>query len=459
MKKILTLLAIALAAFTSCNEKEKVEQEYIWLEHWNYEYADDEWYGTYINAWGDTVKSIYVAAYGEGYDGYAESIQEESDWIISCDADWCHFEYELKKSFYLDASYNRLILDFICDDNTTGEDRVATITVSVKDATYEREIRQLGVPSVTVSAPGTLTQVLADKDLLYATSLKISGELNDKDLETIKGLREVETLDLTDAVIDDLPDEMFYRNETVKNIRLPRSITTIHPKTFTYSSLEYVYMPANIVKIEDGGRDYSDYIVIGAFSEAPLRAVEFEVGSRLAYIGDGTFTGCGVKDSYESIGGETIYYSTLNITLPASVEHIGSFAFGGTRWYETGSGLYAGVEIKFEKDSKLRNFGKASSDDVARRGNYAVDCACGFRLDLSNCRNVEYVGMLDAYLVGAGVNTVSMKIGSTTPPECQGVSVRNDRTSYLYVPKGCVGVYYEAEGWKNFDKIEEIGQE
>lgn len=457
MKKILTLLAIALATLTSCNEKEKVEKEYIWLD---IQQVDDGWWYEDIEAFGDTEKSISIVAYGEGYDGYAESIQEESDWIVSCDADWCHFEYELKESFYSDASYNRLILDFICEDNMTGEDRVATITVSVKDATYEIDIRQLGVPSVTVSSPGTLTQELADKDLLYATSLKISGELNDKDLETIKGLRDIETLDLTDAVIEDLPDEMFYRNETVKNIRLPRSITTIHPATFTYSSLEYVYFPANIEKIEDGGLQTSNnFIAVGAFSETPLRAVEFEVGSRLAYIGDGTFTGCGVKDSYESIGGETIYYSTLNITLPASVEHIGSFAFGGTRWYETGSGLYAGVEIKFEKDSKLRNFGKASSDDVARRGNYAVDCACGFRLDLSNCRNVGYVGRLDAHLVGAGVNTASMKIGSTTPPECQGVSVRNDRTSHLYVPKGCVGVYYEAEGWKNFDKIEEIGQE
>ena len=456
MKKILTLLAIALAALTSCNEKEnEVKQESIWLEHlWDYEYADDEWDRTPIEAFGVTAKSVYIVAYGEGYDGYAESIQEESDWIVSCDADWCHFEYETQNAHRI------LILDFICDDNIADEERKATITVGVKDATLEIEINQLGVPSVTVSTPGTLTQELADKDLLYATSLKISGELNDKDLETIKGLRDVESLDLTDAVIEDLPNEMFYRNETVKNIRLPRSITTIHPATFTYSSLEYVYFPANIEKIEDGGLQTSNnFIAVGAFSEAPLRAVEFEVGSRLAYIGDGTFTGCGVKDSYESRGGETIYYSTLNITLPASVEHIGSFAFGGTRWYETGSGLYAGVEIKFEKDSKLRDFGKASSDDVARRGNYAVDCNCGFRLDLSNCRNVEYVGMLDAYLVGAGVNTVSMKIGSTTPPECQGVSVINDRTSYLYVPKGCVGVYYEAEGWKNFDKIEEIGQE
>lgn len=448
MKKILTLLAIALATLTSCNEKEKVEKEYIWLD---IQQVDDGWWYEDIEAFGDTEKSISIVAYGEGYEGYAESIQKESDWIVSCDADWCHFDYVLKETY--ERSYNTLILDFVCEDNTAGEDRVATITVSVKDATYEIEIHQLGVPSVTVSTPGTLTQELADKDLLYATSLKISGELNDKDLETIKGLREVETLDLTDAVIDDLPDEMFYRNETIKNIRLPRSITTIHSKTFTYSSLEYVYFPANIEKIEDGGLLIDNFIAIGAFSEAPLREVEFENNSNLEYIGDGTFTGCGLRDSYTAISGETIYYSTLNITLPASVEHIGSFAFGGTRW--DGSGLYAGVKITFEKDSKLRYFGKSLS---GIRSNYAVDCACGFNLDLSNCKKVEYVGTLGAYLVNAGVDIASMKIGSTTPPECRGVSVRNDRTSYLYVPKGCVGVYYEADGWKEFDKIEEIEQ-
>ena len=26
------------------------------------------------------------------------------------------------------------------------------------------------------------------------------------------------------------------------------------------------------------------------------------------------------------------------------------------------------------------------------RGNYAVDCTCGFNLNLENCKNIEYIG-------------------------------------------------------------------
>lgn len=446
MKKILLFALLLLAmCFASC-EKENIDskQDFSISLLWDYEYASDEWQGDPIKAFGDSEKSVYVQA-----QSYNQSALPQFTWNVSCDKDWCHYEYTPLWDAVLE-------LKFTCDDNTTEENRTAAFTINAGEKSLQISVEQLGTPSVTVSTPGTLTQELANNDLLYTTSLKISGELNEKDLETIKGLRDVEILDLTDAVIDDLPDEMFYGNETIKNIRLPRSITTIHPKTFTYSSLEYVYFPANIEKIEDGGLLIGNFIAIGAFSEAPLREVEFENNSNLEYIGDGTFTGCGVKGSYESIGGETIYYSTLNITLPASVEHIGSFAFGDTSWYKDDSGLYAGVKITFEKDSKLKYFGKSLSDDFAR-GNYAVDCACGFYLDLSNCQKVEYVGMLNAAMV-KNDSRASMKIGSTTPPECQGVKVGNDRSSYLYVPKGCVGMYYEADGWKEFDKIEELEQ-
>lgn len=452
MKKILTLLAIALAALTSCNEKEKVEQEYIWLE---IQQVDNGWLYEDIEAFGDTEKSISIVAYGEGYEGYAESIQEESDWIISCDAEWCHFDYELKETY--ERSYNTLILDFICEDNTTGEDRVATITVSVKDATYEIEIRQLGVPSVTVSTPGTLIQELADNGLLYATSLKISGVLNDKDLEAIKSLRETEVLDLYEAIIEDLPDEIFYENEVIKRIKLPKTIQVIHPKVFAYSSLEYIYIPKNIQKIEDGvfnpnPYSYYDYAT-GAFSEAPLREIEFESDSKLEYIGDGAFTGCGIRSSYQTVDGDTRYYSELNITMPASVEHIGSYVFGDT------PNFFADVNLEFENNSRLRYFGKSSSSETdSDASKYAAYCSWDLTLDLRNCKNVEYIGSIKVPTLQAFTNLMVAYIGNSVPPKFEGLDKYPDDNAYLYVPSGCVGVYYEADGWKEFDKIEEIEQ-
>lgn len=432
MKKILTLLAIALAALTSCNEKEKekVEQEYIWLD---IQQGDDGWWYESIEAFGDTENSISIVAYGEGSEGYAESIQEESDWTVSCDADWCHFEYELKETY--EASYNTLILDIICEDNTTGEDRVAIITVSVKDATYEIEIRQLGVPSVTVSTPGTLTQELADKDLLYAISLKISGELNAKDLETIKGLRDVEILDLTDAVIDDLPDEMFRMNETIKRVKLPETIKVIHPRTFAFSSLEYIYFPAGIEMIEDGEMFTHEYFwyYSGAFANTNLTTIEFAPNSKLNYIGALAFAGAG---RYEL--GEDRYI--LEIILPESVETIADGAFSYNARGKLGDASefrIPDVDVYFETGSKLKFFGRT----------FLLNSS--LTINAENADMVERVGLLHA-------DYVDMTIGTQIPPMSDGVS---SSYSHLYVPKGCVGAYYEADGWKDFQIIKEIGQE
>lgn len=432
MKKILTLLAIALAALTSCNEKEKekVEQEYIWLD---IQQGDDGWWYESIEAFGDTENSISIVAYGEGSEGYAESIQEESDWTVSCDADWCYFEYELKETY--EASYNTLILDIICEDNTTGEDRVAIITVSVKDATYEIEIRQLGVPSVTVSTPGTLTQELADKDLLYAISLKISGELNAKDLETIKGLRDVEILDLTDAVIDDLPDEMFRMNETIKRVKLPETIKVIHPRTFAFSSLEYIYFPAGIEMIEDGEMFTHEYFwyYSGAFANTNLTTIEFAPNSKLNYIGALAFAGAG---RYEL--GEDRYI--LEIILPESVETIADGAFSYNARGKLGDASefrIPDVDVYFETGSKLKFFGRT----------FLLNSS--LTINAENADMVERVGLLHA-------DYVDMTIGTQIPPMSDGVS---SSYSHLYVPKGCVGAYYEADGWKDFQIIKEIGQE
>ena len=430
MKNILTLLAIALAALTSCNEKEQVEQEYIYLN-----LEDGEYFYT-IEAFGDTEKSISIVAWGDGYEGYAKSIQEESDWIVSCGADWCHFEYELKKIY--EESYNALILNFICEDNTTGEDRAATITVSVKDETSEIEIRQLGVPSVTVSAPGTLTQELADKDLLYATSLKISGELDDKDLETIKGLRAVETLDLTDAVIDDLPDEMFLMNDIIERVKLPETIKVIHPRTFAFSSLEYIYFPASIETIEDGKLYYTDnynsWNHYGAFANTNLAAIEFAPNSKLKYIGACTFAGAG---RYEF--GEDRFI--LEIILPKSVETIADYAFTVNAKGNATNGFYEfrkpDVDVYFETGSKLKSFGQTVILN-------------SLTINAENADMVERVGLLDAN------DYVYVTIGTQIPPMSDGVA---SAYSYLYVPKGCVGAYYEADGWKSFQIIKEIGQE
>lgn len=447
MKKILTLLAIMLIGITSCEQNE-IAEEYIYLLLDLPTSYINGWDGEPLHAFGDTEERMFrIVAYDDYVNdhNFTNSNLSESDWSVSCDAEWCHYKFTVGTST---AS-----IEFTVNDNDTGEDRTATFTISAKGQSITVEVEQLGIPLVMVSTPGTLIQELADNGLLYATSLKISGVLNDKDLETIKGLRETEVLDLYEAIIEDLPDEIFYRNEAIKRIKLPKTIQVIHPKVFAYSSLEYIYIPKNIQKIEDGVfNPYYDYAT-GAFSEAPLREIEFESDSKLEYIGDGAFTGCGLRSSYQTVSGDTRYYSELNITMPASVEHIGSYVFGDT------PNFFADVNLEFENNSRLRYFGKSSSSETdSDASKYAAFCSWDLTLDLRNCKNVEYIGLIKVPTLQAITNLMVAYIGNSVPPKFEGLDKYHDDHAYLYVPSGCVGVYYEADGWKQFDKIEEIEQ-
>ena len=431
MKKILTLLAIGIVGLTSCKKESPAQQNFFLMQLWDYEYASDEWQGDPIKAFGDSEKSVYIQA--QSYSGNQYDLPQFT-WSVSCDKDWCHYEYSGGSSL--------LTLRFTCDDNTTGNSRTAILTVNAGEESLKIGVEQLGTPSVTVSTPGTLTQELANKDLLYATSLKISGRLNDKDLETIKGLRKVETLDLTEAIIDDLPDGMYYQNETIKSIKLPETITTIHSKTFAFSSLEYIYFPSNIEVIEDGNYNNSyNWSRSGAFANTNLRTIEFASDSKLRYIGDYAFVAAG--EEYYSSYSNTYSY-TFDIIFPASVEEIGSDVFSYNSRGNTVGVDYesrtAYIRIAFAKNSELTSIGSISNSE-------------GISIDASNCAKVKYVGSLSGF-----DNSISVKIGTQTPPQCGGVSLSSSGGghAYLYVPKGCVGAYYEADGWKEFDTIKEI---
>lgn len=429
MKKILLLaLPLMVMCFASCEKK-------FMLTHFS---AYPSEIGGNISALGGQGYIVYSFTFDKGYNPNVS---------VTCDKpSWLEYTYEVI-SYYGEQIDVRI--DYIIESNDTDETRSATILIRLDgeqsdSKQYEVNITQPGIQKVIVSKPGTLTQELADKDLLYASSLKISGELNDKDLETIKGLREIETLDLTEAIIDDLPDEMFYENNTIRHVKLPESITVIHPKTFAFSSLEYVYFPANIETIEDGtyndNYDYEGWLYVGAFANTNLKTVEFAIDSKLHYVGIGTFAGAGMEHSQDYIS-KNIYCELLTIKFPAELEAIANSALRNNKYrrysgyYYTEYERFSQISISFEEHSALKIIGSTNARTI--------------HYDASNCTMVESVG----YFESSGKITVS--IGTQTPPLFSGVS----SGATLYVPKGCVGAYYEADGWKEFETIKEIGQE
>ena len=424
MKKIiLFVLPLMVMCFVSCEKESRTP-------YFNpHSYKEEG----YINAFGGQGYCLYTYKCDASYNYNIDNV------IVTCDKpSWFEYTYEVSFS---NGQYINVRIDYhITESNETGESREVTVLIQFdSDQQHKITFTQPGFTEVIVSTPGTLTQELADNELLYALSLKISGELNDKDLETIKGLREISTLDLTDAVIDDLPDEMFYQNETIRNIKLPKSITTIHPKTFALSSLEYVYIPSNVEIIEDGEINYNyndgPLMYTGAFANSCLSTVEFAPDSKLRHVGSCAFAGAGKERSIDDHG--DMYCEKLEIVFPASVETIGDNVFSSNRHNGSYDYRFTYVSVSFEEQSRLKTVG-----DIR---------AYSLSFDAGNCTMIESFGD-----ISDSTNFyVAMTLGTNVPPVCGSVSSGN----YLYVPKGCVGAYYEADGWKEFETIKEIGQE
>ena len=100
--------------------------------------------------------------------------------------------------------------------------------------------------------------------------------------------------------------EAFYRNDTIKTVKLPSTLTFIGDRAFSEChSLEKIVIPSSVT-----------YIEMEAFSGCTSLS-EIEIPSSVGYIGNSAFENC---------------TSLSEITIQSSETAIGKDAFAGTKW-------------------------------------------------------------------------------------------------------------------------------
>lgn len=86
---------------------------------------------------------------------------------------------------------------------------------------------------ITTSAPGTLWKQLSEDQWNNITQLRITGPLNDKDLQSLFSIRKhLYSLDLTEAAIEHIPERTF-SGFYLRYVALPRSLKTIGTNAFS----------------------------------------------------------------------------------------------------------------------------------------------------------------------------------------------------------------------------------
>ena len=179
------------------------------------------------------------------------------------------------------------------------------------------------VKVIDIENPGSLSMLLGS-EINSITELKINGKINSVDYTTLKGMKKLSVLDLSNSGADDeiLPANIFEYNTILKNIILPSSLTTIS---------DYAFRNAYNVSVDASKCTQLKNIGGYAFNHVEGKIIlpdQLEILSEFSFAGfDGTVV---LPKNLKTIGEKAFEYSkinTLDLTQCSLLETIGQFAF------------------------------------------------------------------------------------------------------------------------------------
>ena len=259
---------------------------------------------------------------------------------------------------------------------------------------------------ITLQEPGTLGELILQQTeyLRNVNSLKISGNVNETDMQIIGRLQGLISVDMTELTMTSLPDRLFEGRKALTSIKLPAALESIGYSAFRECTHLYsIELPETLKRIESQ-----------AFYRSSIASIDLPEG--LNYLGSSAFENCDkleeitIPAGVRTIEGSTFWYchKLKNVVCQEGVERIYADAFDGCEQLES-----------------------ITLPSTLKQCNYAFEY----------CKNLKQVicyAMLppacnDKYIV-------------TGPDECA-----------LYVPEWTINKYKLAAGWTEFYPIKPIG--
>ena len=308
--------------------------------------------------------------------------------------------------------------------------------------------------TINMTKPGEFAQLLLQKiDNWYKVNeLAVVGEMNTDDLNVIKRMKQLTKIDLSKAIIADIPDNFSNANNyyedglnILEEIILPE-INSIGDRAFSYCRrLKSITMP----KVNNIGYE--------AFSNCGLNQIALPEG--ITTIGESAF-------SYSALESITIPSSIIEIsdycfsdcanlksaTIPQTITRIGYSAFHATALTEISlPGVQTISCYAFMNCIKLKEVKFAE-------GLVSIDTEA-----FSNCPSLTEIDLPSTLLslnngsFGYCPNLKKVISRATTPPTNNGnnaVIADCDMTDVkLYVPAMSIDAYRAEGGWKSFYTI------
>ena len=397
------------------------------------------------------------------------------------------------------------------DSGLNGEDGDAFFKgVSIADGFViftlnDKESTEIKIPfysetelTVHVTEPGTLKSLLTDEQMRTVLALKVIGNINDEDIQTIDAsMLVVERVDLSDTDITGSGSfsgaGLLYGKQTLKEIIYPESCTNIRENAFygcrnlrtviapgvrrigskafyncfnltdlTMSSLMYsvsavfkdsfsgcnslnisIYDPSGVIPVTIAGNpSYGS----GRYTSIPMKTLYIPANIREIEIR--TFGGC---DMDEILFASNSILEKISSNPNGLTSYIGG-AFGSCKNIKRvdipesviiiGEGAFAyctNLEtVSFGQNSKLQTIG-----DGAFAG-----CTSLKEIEIPASITVLY---LSAFSECDNLKTIICH--ATLPPRLNNASATVPENCVLYVPNEAISLYREATNWNRFKTI------
>lgn len=239
--------------------------------------------------------------------------------------------------------YRNSIYPRFVENLTAGKHTIKWVVNNTSSSSYSYYIRTAGVmasPLITVRLlePGSLgTEVLYNKitHIKNVRRLKIKGAMNSDDWSKIKMMHYLQELDLSEAVITEIPVKQFsvkadsssnflhklilpegvktinegaFHCSFIDNLLIPSTVTTVGQYAFANSHIQKLDLPDNMTEIGDYNGSYG-----GAF-DSMYWLKSLKLPKNLTYIPERAFYCC---------------YHLEDVVLPVELKRVYEHAFNG----------------------------------------------------------------------------------------------------------------------------------
>lgn len=306
----------------------------------------------------------------------------------------------------------------------------------------------------SVTIPNSVTSIgqYAFEDCSSLTSVTIPNSVTEIGQGTFRGCSSLTSITIPTSVTS-IGQYTFYGCSGLTSVTIPNSVTSIAQYTFCgCKSLTSITIPNSVTSIDQ-------YAFIGCSSLASVT-----IPNSVTSIGEAAFYGCSgltsitIPNSVTSVEGNAFNgcSNLTSITIPSSVTTIGYGAFSSCKGIA--SIKVDDNNIKYDsRDNCNAIIETATNTLVQGCKNTTIPnsvIAIGTRAFYGNVNHFTIPSWI-TYIGGNAFSCKMVEVESTVPIKIHESAFGNTQKSVLYVPKGCIEIYSQADCWNQFSKIVE----